>query len=62
MFIGAGLRKIEKNTLITRLKNPITGESLEYLYAKIPTKNISKSDLNMKNLGKLRKEARLKHP
>ena len=35
---GAGLKKIEKNTAITRLIDPISKESFAYLYDSIPKK------------------------
>ena len=37
---GAGLKKIEKNNLITRLTNPFNGESLSSLYNNIPLRSI----------------------
>lgn len=40
VLFGAGLKKIERNNLITRLTNPFTGESLKSLYDNIPARSV----------------------
>jgi outer membrane protein assembly factor BamA len=40
LLFGAGIKKFEKNNLITRLKDPFTGESLESLYNILPNKSV----------------------
>lgn len=40
LFFGAGTKRIEKNTIITKLRNPINGESLESLYEKLPLRTV----------------------
>ena len=61
LMLGAGIRKIEKNTLITKLKNPITGESLESLYNTIPNKNVQfQLGLEYEKYWKIKKRSTIK--